>query len=170
MRANPLRRVVTGHDAAGRAVLTHDTLLTPNGGPSGVAEFTLVWTTPTMPVDNDDATDGRDRQVGLSMPGGTVLRVVDMLPGQRSSMHRTSTLDYGIVMSGVIDLELDDGVLTRLEPGSVIVQRGTVHAWINPSPDTVARVAFVLVDAKPATVGGEPLPPIMPGVSQPKAR
>ena len=169
MSKTPLRRVVTGHDAAGRAVVTHDTLLSPNGGPTGVAELTLVWTTPSMPVDNDDTTDGRDRQVGLSMPGGTVLRVVDMLPGQRSALHRTNTIDYGIVMSGVIDLELDNGVLTRLEPGAVVVQRGTIHAWCNPSMDTTARVAFVLVDAKPATVNGAPLPAILPSAARAKS-
>jgi quercetin dioxygenase-like cupin family protein len=165
----PLRRVVTGHDAAGRAVVTDDALLTPNPGPVGVADFTLVWTTTSMPVDNDDATDGRQREVGLSMPGGTVLRIVDMLPGGVSSMHRTSTIDYGIVMSGVVELELDDGAVTRMEAGAVIVQRGTLHAWRNPSADTTARIAFVLIDAKPATVNGESLPSILPGRPQPKS-
>ena len=162
MNLNPLRRVVTGHDAAGRAVVTHDALLAPLPIPSGDAAFTLLWATATLPVDNDDATDGRDRAVGLTLPGGTVLRIVDLLPGRRSAMHRTHSLDYGIVMSGVIELELDDGAITRVEAGSVIVQRGTIHAWRNPSADTPVRVAFVLIDAKPATVGGEPLPAILP--------
>jgi quercetin dioxygenase-like cupin family protein len=163
MTSTPLRRVVTGHDAAGRAVVTDDSLLTPLPGPTGDAAFTLVWTSAGLPVDNDDAADGRDRAVGLSLPGGTVLRVVDLLPGRRSAMHRTNSLDYGIVLSGSIELELDDGAITRVEAGEVIVQRGTVHAWRNPSPDTTVRVAFVLIDAKPATVGGVPLPAIMPG-------
>ena len=163
MNLNPLRRVVTGHDAAGRAVVTHDALLAPLPIPSGDAAFTLLWATATLPVDNDDATDGRDREVGLTLPGGTVLRIVDLLPGRRSALHRTSSLDYGIVMSGVIELELDDGAVTRLEAGAVIIQRGTIHAWRNPSADTAARIAFVLIDATPATVRGAALPVILPG-------
>jgi quercetin dioxygenase-like cupin family protein len=169
MNLNPLRRVVTGHDADGQAVVIDDRLFEPAPIASGDAAFTLVWTTSGTPVDNDDASDGRDRQVGLSLPGGTVLRVVDMLPGRRSAMHRTNTLDYGFVISGVIELELDHGAVTRLEPGAVIVQRGTIHAWRNPSADTPARVAFVLLDAKPATVRGEPLPAILPGKPRPAA-
>lgn len=164
----PLRRIVTGHDAQGRAVVTDDALLDPLSSPNGDAAFTLVWTTATLPADNDDATDGRDRKVGLSLPGGTVLRIVDLLPGRRSAMHRTHSLDYGIVMSGAIELELDDGAVTRVEAGEVIVQRGTIHAWRNPSADTTVRVAFVLIDARPATVCGEPLPAIMPGPARAK--
>ena len=169
MSQNPLRRIVTGHDTTGRAVVIDDTLLAAAPIASGAAAFTLVWTTLAMPVDNDDAADGRDRAVGLSMPGGTVLRVVDLLPGRRSAMHRTNTLDYGIVMAGEIELELDDGAVTRVEAGAVIVQRGTIHAWRNPSLDTTARVAFVLIDASPATVGGVPLPAIMPGPPRAKS-
>jgi quercetin dioxygenase-like cupin family protein len=160
MTLAPLRRIVTGHDAAGRAVVTADTLIT--GVPIPTGEAILLWTTAGMPVDNDDAADGRDRTVGLTLPGGTVLRIIDLLPGQRSSLHRTNSLDYGIVLSGVTELELDDGALTRIEAGAVIVQRGTIHAWRNPSADTVARIAFVLIDATPATVDGQPLPAIMP--------
>jgi quercetin dioxygenase-like cupin family protein len=169
MKQNPLRRVVTGHDAAGRAVVTDDTMLFPLPGAGGAAAFTLVWTTAGLPVNNDDDADGRDRPVGLTLPGGTVLRIVDLLPGKHSAMHRTNSLDYGIVMSGEIELELDDGAITRVEAGAVVVQRGTIHAWRNPSASTTARVAFVLIDATSATVGGEPLQAIMPKAASAKA-
>lgn len=169
MNPIPMRRVVTGHDSNGRAVVTDDQLFDPKPGANGAAAFTLLWTADGMPVDNDDASDGRERNVGLSLPGGTVLRIVDLMPGKRSAFHRTNTLDYGIVMSGVIDLELDDGVTTRLDVGAVIVQRGTIHAWVNPSADTIARVAFVLIDAKPATVNGVALPERLPGSTPAKA-
>ena len=162
MNPNFLRRIVTGHDAAGRAVVTHDALLSPLPGAGGAAAFTLLWTTEGMPVDNDDTGDGRDRTVGLTQPGGTVLRIVDLMPGRTSAMHRTDSLDYGIVMSGVVDLVLDDGAVTRMKTGDVIVQRGTIHAWHNPSVDTPVRMAFVLVDAKSATVQGVALPAILP--------
>lgn len=162
MPTKPIRRIVTGHDAAGRAVVTADSVLDGVPIPNGQAVFTLVWTTATAPVDNDDVTDGRDRRTGLTLPGGSVLRVVDLLPGTRSAMHRTNSLDYGIVLSGSVELELDDGAVTPIEAGSVIIQRGTIHAWRNPSVDTPARVAFVLLDAAPATVGGAPLPAVLP--------
>lgn len=168
MIPTPLRRVVTGHTADGRAVVTDDVLLDPKPGANGAAAFTLVWTTAGSPIDNDDPADGRDRTVNLTLPGGTVLRIVDMMPGRTSAMHRTDSLDYGIVMSGVIDLELDDGAVTRLEAGAIVVQRGTIHAWHNPSADTIARVAFVLLDAKPAAPGGVVLPAILPGAPQAK--
>ena len=162
MQAKPIRRIVTGHDAKGRAVVTADALLQGAPVPSGSSVLTLLWTTATAPVDNDDATDGRDRDVGLTLPGGSVLRIVEMLPNTRSPMHRTNSLDYGIVLSGSVELELDGGALTPVEPGDIVIQRGTIHAWRNPSADTPARIAFVLLDATPATVDGAPLPEISP--------
>lgn len=158
----PVRRVVTGHDAAGKAVVIADSKLEARPIPSGDAQFTLVWTTATAPVDNDDATDGAERAVGLTLPGGSVLRVVDMLPGKSSPLHRTDSLDYGIVLSGAVEMVLDDGATTLVEAGGIVVQRGTMHAWRNPSADVTARIAFVLLDAAPATVGCAVLPAVEP--------
>lgn len=162
MSLPPVRRIVTGHDAQGRAVVTHDDRFAAVSNPAGTTHFTLLWTTATTPVDNDDSADGRDRKVGLTLPGGSVIRIVDMAPGIRSPMHRTNSLDYGIVLSGAIELELDDGAITRVEAGDIVIQRGTIHAWRNPSADTDARLAFVLLDATPATVDGVALPDIAP--------
>ena len=158
----PVRRVVTGHDAAGMAVVISDATFDSIPNPKGTALLTLVWTSAGAPVDNDDATDGRDRDVDLTLPGGTVIRVVDMLPLTTAPMHRTSSLDYGIVISGAIELLLDDGSATLVEPGGIVVQRGTIHSWRNPSVDTMARVAFVLIDAKPVNVDGVPLRDVHP--------
>lgn len=158
----PVRRVVTGHDTNGKAVVIADSRLDSRPNPSGDALLTLVWTTATAPVDNDDPTDGRDRTVGLTLPGGSVIRTVDLLPGKRAPMHRTDSLDYGIVLSGAIELILDDDAVTLVEAGEIIIQRGTIHGWRNPSADTTARVAFVLLDARAATVDGVPLPAIAP--------
>ena len=157
-----VRRVVTGHDDTGKAVIIADTTLDSVSNPAGTSHLTLVWTSQGTPVDNDEATDGRDRKVDLTLPGGSVLRVVDMLPGTTAPMHRTSSLDYGIVISGEIELILDDKVTTLIEPGGIIIQRGTIHSWRNPSLDETARVAFVLLDAKPATVNGIALEDIHP--------
>ena len=158
----PVHRVVTGHDAAGKAVVISDAKFDSRANPAGTALFTLIWTSPTAPVDNDDAHDGRDRDVDLTLPGGSVIRVVDMVPGSTAPMHRTSSLDYGIVVGGAIELLLDDGSATLVEQGGIVIQRGTIHSWRNPSTDVTARVVFILLDAKPVTVDGAPLPDIHP--------
>ena len=158
----PVRRVVTGHDAAGKAVVVSDLMVSGVAVPSGTSVQTTIWTTGALPVDNDDPTDGRDRKTGITLPGGSVIRVVDMLPGTTAPMHRTSSLDYGIVISGSIELLLDDGASTLVHPGEIVVQRGTIHSWRNPSAVETARVAFVLLDAKPVTIDGVSLADIHP--------
>jgi quercetin dioxygenase-like cupin family protein len=87
-----------------------------------------------------------------------VRRIVDMPPGRRSPMHRTSSLDYGIVISGEVHLELDEGRTVKLVAGDVVVQRGTIHAWDNRSSD-FARMAFVLISAAPYLHDGKELAP-----------
>ena len=72
-------------------------------------------------------------------------------------MHRTLSLDYGLVLSGQVDMELDDGVITHLKSGDVVVQRGTIHAWINNSADW-CRMVFVLIEASPVMKDGRSLP------------
>ena len=64
-------------------------------------------------------------------PNGTIIRIVDLEPRSRSPMHRTESIDYGIVLAGEVILVLDDGSETLLGPGDVVVQRGTDHAWVN---------------------------------------
>lgn len=158
----PVRRVVTGHDAEGRAVIRSDDAFEPQLIPSGDAAMALLWTTATVPADNDDETDGRERAAGTTLNGGSVIRIVDMLPLQSSPMHRSNSIDYGIVLSGRLVLELDDGVETELGPGDVVVQRGTIHLWRNPSDTDVCRIVFILIEAPAATVNGAPLPEVHP--------
>lgn len=158
----PVRRIVTGHDPSGRAVFTGDDLLPVEPIPSGDAAFSLVWTTATVPADNNDDSDGRQRDAGLTLHKGSVIRIVDMLPCGQSPFHRSSSIDYGIVLSGAVELELDDGAVTTARAGDVIVQRGTVHLWRNPSPTDVCRIVFVLIEAAPLIVNGEALPDIAP--------
>jgi quercetin dioxygenase-like cupin family protein len=153
----PVRRIVTGHNSAGRAIFKSDDLLTVDQIPSGDAAFSLVWTTATVPADNNDEIDGRTRDAGLTLNQGSVIRIVDMLPGGASPMHRTNSIDYGIVLSGEVELELDDGAVTTARSGDIIVQRGTMHLWRNPSATEICRIAFVLIEAKPASFDGVPL-------------
>ena len=81
--------------------------------------------------------------------------VVDFGPEGKPLMHRTQSLDYGVVLEGTIEMELDDGSVTRLKRGDVAVQRGTNHAWRNPSKTEWTRMLFVLQDCQPLVVGGE---------------
>jgi quercetin dioxygenase-like cupin family protein len=154
----PIRRIVTGHNAGGRAIIKTDDDFPSEPITIGGAEFALVWTTDTVPADNNDETDGRAREAGLTLNQGSVIRIVDFLPGGTSPMHRTNSIDYGIILSGEIELELEDGVKTIAGPHSIIVQRGTNHKWRNPSQTEFARVAFVLIEATAYLHDGKPLP------------
>lgn len=158
----PLRRVVTGHDQNGRAIVQSDERFATVPIPGGDAAFALVWTTKTVPADNNDETDGRLREVGLTLHGGSVIRIVDMLPGGVSPLHRTDSIDYGLVLSGAVELELDDGMITLLGPGDIVVQRGTLHLWRNSSATDTCRIAFVLIEAKPFRHQGVALPQRQP--------
>ena len=142
-----VRRIVTGHDAKGRAVFVGDDLL--EEGPLGAQ----VWSTAELPADNADPTDGALREIGIASPGGSVIRVMTIGPGHRSPMHRTQTIDYGVVIEGSIDLELDDGATRTVGPGEVVVQRGTIHAWINAT-DRPCRIAFIVLAALPLVAYG----------------
>jgi quercetin dioxygenase-like cupin family protein len=143
----PVRRVVTGHDSDGRAVLRDDESFATEVIAGGDAAFAMIWTTATVPADNNDPTDGRARDAGLTLKNGSVIRIVDMLPGGASPMHRSNSIDYGIILSGHVELEVDDGAKTRLGPGDIVVQRGTVHLWRNPSATETCRIAFILIEA-----------------------
>jgi quercetin dioxygenase-like cupin family protein len=150
-----LRRVVTGHDANGRAVVKIDELTKnpPSGRPGRSA--CVVWTTEGFPVDNTGDEDGGTRQVGTTLNNGTVFRVVEFMPGVSPRVHRTDSIDYAVVMSGEIDMELDDSVV-HLKAGDVVVQRGTIHNWVNHGAESCV-IAFVLIDAKPVEIGGKVL-------------
>jgi quercetin dioxygenase-like cupin family protein len=86
---------------------------------------------------------------------------VDMLPSFSSPMHRSSSIDYGVIISGEIELELDNGVVKTIGQGGIIVQRGTIHKWRNPSSTDICRIVFVLTEAKPYVFNGEPLTDFM---------
>jgi quercetin dioxygenase-like cupin family protein len=148
-----LRRVVTGHDASGRAVIKIDEISQnqPSGRPGRSA--CVVWTTESFPVDNTGDQDGSKRQVGTTLKNGTVFRVVEFAPGVSPRVHRTDSIDYAVVLSGEIDMELDDSVV-HLKAGDVLVQRGTIHNWINRSSEPCV-IAFILIDAKSVDVGGK---------------
>ena len=132
---------------------------------------TLLWVTDGSPADNSGSGDAADREIGVAPPPrGSIFRVVDFPPAaeagavdnaamlkemglsdgpagpRHATMHRTRSVDYAVVLSGEIDMLLDDSEV-HLRAGDVLVQRGTSHAWENRGTES-CRVAFVLVDAE----------------------
>ena len=151
-----LRRVVTGHDGKGRALVKIDEVAKNVISSRPGASSCVVWTTEGFPADNTGDADTSTRKVGTTLAGGTVFRIVEFSPGVAPRNHRTDSIDYAVVMSGEIDMELDDGVVAHLKAGDLLVQRGTIHNWVNKGK-TPCQIAFVLVDAKPVAAGGKTL-------------
>ena len=150
-----IRRVVTGHDKNGNAkVLIDDVAESTTRRPGTSAA--VFWTTEGFPVDNTGDADGSKREVGTTLAKGTVFRVVEFGPGNAPRNHRTDSIDYAVVMSGEIDMELDGDEVVHLKAGDVLVQRGTVHNWVNRGTQSCA-IAFILIDARPVEVAGKTL-------------
>jgi quercetin dioxygenase-like cupin family protein len=126
---NTLRRVVTGHDSEGKSIIVLDDSPSASepGGVEDQRELREVWATLSEPA--------------AAARGASEFRVVDLPAGSRREMHRTDTVDYGIVLAGEVYLVVERGE-TLLRAGDVVVQRGTAHGWHNRS-DGVARMAFV---------------------------
>jgi mannose-6-phosphate isomerase-like protein (cupin superfamily) len=171
--AGDIHRVVTGLDANNKSSALFDSVLTLNAGASGIPSVNL-WQTDSSPP-GFAADDAGARKLGLNPPdNGTAIRVVDFppvddativkmdpnfmmkvvgdhapargVPVSNPLMHRTRTVDYAIVMSGEIDMMLDDKTV-HLKTGDVVVQQATNHAWLNHGKEP-CRVIFVLMDSK----------------------
>jgi len=170
-----VRRVVTGHDARGRAVVLMDGPA-PNvrtRPPTGITS-TLLWVLDRVPARYSQTNDFADVTIGIPPPPqGAVCRVVDFpplgtldaaalarleqesglaehrKPGEKPRhpfMHETKSVDFGIVLEGEIDMLLDDSEV-HLEAGDVVVQQATNHAWVNRGGKP-CRIAFILIDGE----------------------
>lgn len=173
--AKSVRRIVTGHDVSGKAVLLMDGAAPNQKVRNTGTVSTLLWVTDDTPADISGAQDRGDRESGVAPPpAGSVFRVVDFPPvtaeaaaqldqaaihremglvahgsgaaARHPFTHRTRSVDYAVVLEGEIDMLLDDSQV-HLTAGDVVIQQGTNHAWVNNS-DAVCRIAFVLIDAR----------------------
>jgi hypothetical protein len=178
----PVRRVVTGHDDHGHAIIQEDGTV-PRvqrvGGTHGPLFFE-VWNTTATPAPIDRRS-GEPSEPGIQLApprGGTRIRVLDIPPDDASFahltpeqikahfaevgateasshsdqasrhvfMHRTETIDYGIVLAGELTLIMDVGE-TVVRAGDIVIQRGTNHGWANRSHQH-CRIAFILIDGE----------------------
>ena len=149
------RRVITGHDASGKAKVLIDEVVKNVGSARPGAQASVIWSTEGFPVDNNGDADTSSRKVGTTLANGCVFRVVEFSPGVAARNHRTDSIDFAVIMSGEIDMELDDSEV-HLKAGDVLVQRGTIHNWVNRG-SAPCVIAFCLVDAKPVAAGGQTL-------------
>ena len=140
-----IRRIVTGHDAAGKAVVTTDEILPSTKLRSG-NEQSLIWLTDETPADLSKTDDPTSREVDIEPPeAGSIFRILEVLPGKEAYMHATATIDYAVVLEGEATMLLDDSEVV-MGPGEVMVQRATNHGWTNRT-DKPCRIAFVLIGA-----------------------
>jgi mannose-6-phosphate isomerase-like protein (cupin superfamily) len=174
---SPIRRVVTGKDATGKAIIMIDSAAANvrEREEMGVAN-TLLWVTDSTPPAVTQTADAGGRKIGVHPPAnGTIFRVVEFAPEKdvranyesrlrlmqemglapegpsrehprNPGMHRTRTLDYAVILSGEIDLLVDDAEV-HLQAGDVVIQQGTNHAWVNRGAEP-CKIAVVLIDGK----------------------
>jgi hypothetical protein len=152
---------LTGHNAEGKAIIHSKRPVEWAAYDDDKLAMRPAYTT-SFPADLNKDADVADHdkkmesgKLGLVSGGGTVLRYVDFGPDYTCMMHRTQSVDYGIVVEGQIESILDSGETQLMGRGDVMVQRATMHAWRNPSKTEWARMIFVLQDCKPLFINGE---------------
>lgn len=148
MASTPIRRVVTTHDSAGHAKVLFDDLAPRRIKVREGADTTLVWVAEGLPASNAGNEDTSMLDVGTAIPNGAVFRVIDYAPMVGPRRHRTESVDFAVIMSGRIWMQLDDGEEVVLNAGDILVQRGTIHNWINRGTE-VCRIAFVILSSTP---------------------
>jgi mannose-6-phosphate isomerase-like protein (cupin superfamily) len=165
------RRIVAGNDENGKAVIQFDSDATNVKTPTSTIESTLLWVTDSSPANNTGNADAADQQIGIPPPpNGSIFRIVEFGPersegasdeakylssvgaeqhedARHPGMHKTNSIDYAIIMSGEIDMFVDEDEV-HVKAGDVVVQRGNNHAWVNRGTEP-CRIAFILIDSDP---------------------
>jgi uncharacterized cupin superfamily protein len=165
--AMKVRRIVTGHNVSGKAIVKTDEQVTAVSRVAAGISGCEIWSTDQMPIDNSAAADTAQRAGFVKHSnyvgdgGGTTFRINEWAPGHARFTHRTETMDYVMVLSGEIDLEFDSGEVVHLKVGDIVVQRGTMHTWVNKG-SVPAVTAFILIDAKPVEVNGKEMRTVFP--------
>ncbi|KAF3386674.1 hypothetical protein F1880_000715 [Penicillium rolfsii] len=180
----PLRRIITTHDpTSGRAIFSDAVgeqvsftgFPVPPGEPPK-SDYALAYNTSTFPVQglSPPSSENPESKANLDVkqyrsqlsdpsplnpPNGTSCTIIEIPPGSHVPMHRTETLDYGVIIDGATELVLDSGEKKILRKGDVFVQRGTAHAWLNKTEKKdnsgVVRVFFVFQPIEQVQMGGK---------------
>ncbi|KAJ5363872.1 uncharacterized protein N7496_009585 [Penicillium cataractarum] len=150
----PIRRLVTGHDTQGNAIVWKDEEIKASQAEHGPF-LTRIWSSSELPPDVNTTDDLGLVDTGLANKG-TICRIVDFPPKSVGMVHRSITLDYIYVLEGEVTLTLDDGSKTKVGKGNIVVQQGTMHGWDNETSNW-ARLLCVLISAKAPVVAGEEL-------------
>jgi quercetin dioxygenase-like cupin family protein len=141
-----IRRIVTGHDAQGRSLISDDSLIESHPGKMDAAiNIADLWLN-ALPPSLDGADPAKSDFPVLPSNGGAVFRVLELMPGTAPHMHKTATIDYIVVLAGTLSMLLDDGTELAMKPHEVMIQRATVHGWANRGNEP-CRFATVVVDA-----------------------
>ncbi|KAF4453845.1 hypothetical protein F53441_3531 [Fusarium austroafricanum] len=157
----PIRRFITTHDDNGNAIWDDTIPMEVQGNRVGGFTTHVSYVnedaTNTLTGNNDLKTyrenpNGKD----LCPESGSVLRVVDFWPDFPAVLHRTASVDYGIIMEGEIDCILDNGATKKFRRGDIVVQRGTNHAWKNTGTE-ICRICFTLLSSPPVKIQGKEL-------------
>ena len=145
-----VRRIVTSHDENGKSKVKWDSEIDSKHGRPGLERVEL-WATDSLPakLSEDDPVKW---DLGTSLANGSVLRFGRFEPGVSARWHATDTIDYGIVLSGEIWMELDEGEV-HLRTGDVVIQRSTLHNWVNRGTEP-CTIAFVLIATEGAKSTG----------------
>lgn len=168
----PATVTYTSHDEKTKKAIIHRITAAENVltkwhdiSPANDAAMFTLYTTGATPIDVESDLDRHTKiltenggHAPLNIENGTIARMVDYAPGFSCPDHRTHTIDVGVVIDGTVELILDSGDIRTIGPGGMIVQRGTMHRWRNPSTDKWARVFYISLSSKARVVGGTELP------------
>jgi quercetin dioxygenase-like cupin family protein len=143
-----IRRIVTVTDDDGKAVVQYDGPAPTVIETSPFVTVSNLWITDHFPLPVDDQNDLGKTKVPRQPPAGhTIFRTVEFKPGNTRDMHVTNSIDFAIVISGEVELELDDGVKLSMKTGDTLVQQANIHGWNNVGT-VPCLIAFVLVSTE----------------------
>ncbi|KXL48695.1 hypothetical protein M433DRAFT_152183 [Acidomyces richmondensis BFW] len=135
---------ITTHDSSAKAIFSDKVPIEHKLFPLPGGAMRMIGTAHAIPANISTEADidqyAQDRTYGLPNnafcpPRGAAAAIVTFEPGAESVMHRTSSLDFLVIIEGIVELHLDSGEMRTLKSGDSVIQRGTMHKWVNKTPN-----------------------------------